>query len=273
MTVKSTSSHIVRSSLAGPLVNVRYSKDDAGSALLIHGVDGKKRGHASLRIAEKMSSVRTPIPAAEHVALSISDDNQKIGYVVIDIALPASEDMVGSVKKMMDQLPLIILSSAANEFERRARGLLETYPLPDPLADEHLALFAEEREARSNFLRTYSCYSSSEIADLSGSTNKNRAQQAHRWKHEGRVLGLSVDSGKEVYPAFQFDRRKPLKSIKALIERLSKYREPWDIAHWMVSSNDWLSGERPIDLLASKDQTQLERLNYAAEQEVASDVV
>jgi hypothetical protein len=54
-------------------------------------------------------------------------------------------------------------------------------------------------------------------------------------------------------PMFQFDPRLLTlrEAPRRVMEELHGVFDGWDIAHWYVRANDWLSGQRPLDLLES----------------------
>ena len=67
------------------------------------------------------------------------------------------------------------------------------------------------------------------------------------------------DSGRLVYPAFQFDDRgQPRPIIADVLPALGANVGAWQIALWLVSPNGWLDGARPIDRLDEDGKRVLE---------------
>jgi hypothetical protein len=83
---------------------------------------------------------------------------------------------------------------------------------------------------------------------------------------ERRIFSIQHE-GQELLPVFQFDALgKPRPIIRELLEIFARYkaRSDWDNALWFLTSNDWLDGATPLDLL-TEDQA---LVKDAAEQAV-----
>jgi len=105
-------------------------------------------------------------------------------------------------------------------------------------------------EARWEFLESYHGLTSSEVADLAGSTAKNRSATAHNW--QARLAIFPVEYQGDVYfPAFQFsDDGKPKRIIGDVLPLLRHAgMRGWEIAFWFTSQNGWLGGARPVDVM------------------------
>ena len=68
------------------------------------------------------------------------------------------------------------------------------------------------------------------------------------------IYGLDPDSG-----------YRPLKPLKAIIDVFKGHKEGWGVAYWFASTNSFLGGKRPMDLIRSEPSHVL----AAAEDEVA----
>ena len=113
-------------------------------------------------------------------------------------------------------------------------------------------------QARSDFLRRYEVLEAEDVHTLYGSRAKNKAALAARWRAEGKVFAME-DSGRLVYPAFQFDDRgRPRPIIADVLLALGANVGAWQIALWFVSPNGWLDGARPIDRLDEDSKRVLE---------------
>jgi hypothetical protein len=64
------------------------------------------------------------------------------------------------------------------------------------------------------------------------------------------LLSLTTGSGQVVYPAFQFDGRRPTPGMAAVLDALpAELVSRWTVASWLMSPDAELEGERPIDVL------------------------
>jgi hypothetical protein len=81
------------------------------------------------------------------------------------------------------------------------------------------------------------------------SRNGTRISRQAVHKRRG-LLSLTTGSGQLVYPAFQFDGRRPTPGLSAVLELLPEdLVSRWTVASWLVSPEVELAGERPIDVL------------------------
>ena len=64
----------------------------------------------------------------------------------------------------------------------------------------------------------------------------------------GRLLALESESGRKLYPAFQFSSSgRPYPEIARVLEAFGeKVETPYTIASWLVSPQDLLDGETPV---------------------------
>lgn len=89
-----------------------------------------------------------------------------------------------------------------------------------------------------------------QVHALCGSSARNRAALAARWRSERRIFGLPRQR-RWRFPRFQFDeeRGRPKAVIAATLAALGDAVGPWQTAVWFTSENGWLDGRRPVDLL------------------------
>lgn len=65
------------------------------------------------------------------------------------------------------------------------------------------------------------------------------------------LLALTTGSGRVVYPTFQFVDGRPVAGLAEVMDALpAQLVSRWTLASWLVTSQQELDGERPIDLLA-----------------------
>lgn len=93
-----------------------------------------------------------------------------------------------------------------------------------------------------------SFYDSEGVAKLLSRTGTPISRQAVH-KRRG-LLALTTGSGQVVYPAFQFDGRRLVPGLAAVLDSLPETLvSRWTVASWLVSPEAELEGARPIDVL------------------------
>jgi hypothetical protein len=120
-------------------------------------------------------------------------------------------------------------------------------------------------EARARLLSEFGALTSAQVADLVGSEARNRSSLAHRWRKEGRLLGVSY-RGTVWYPGFQFHDDEVVPAVAAVLHELTRAgMSDWETALWFTTPNGWLDERRPVDLLLGQPEVVAE----AARHEVA----
>jgi hypothetical protein len=86
-------------------------------------------------------------------------------------------------------------------------------------------------------------YRQSDVADLLGKSKQAVSADAG-------LLKLELRSGRLGYPVFQFDGRRLLPGMRAVVETLTPVVETsWTIASWLASPQPSWQGQRPLDRL------------------------
>lgn len=124
------------------------------------------------------------------------------------------------------------------------------------LSGEDSAVLDEDRllqlrlhaKARNEFTHRYAFVSSAELASVRGSTARNGAALANRWKREKRVFAIRLGRA-DSFPTFQLDEHgEPLPAVREILRALSGM-STWSVALWFGSRSEWLEGRRPADVL------------------------
>jgi hypothetical protein len=102
--------------------------------------------------------------------------------------------------------------------------------------------------ARAEFLEEVGALTSAQVAELAGSSARNRAALANRWRREGRIFAVTYRE-RLLYPAFQFDGEGNPRSLIAAVLAALPVTDPWAVALWFVACTGQLGDRRPIDLL------------------------
>jgi hypothetical protein len=117
------------------------------------------------------------------------------------------------------------------------------------------ALLQARRNAvlRTDFIREVEHFTSAQIADLAESKASNRSALAHRWRAEGKVLGVEWRD-QWLFPRFQFDEisGRPKPEIAATLTPFRRAgSSDWEVAAWFTGRHPWLRA-RPIDIFESE---------------------
>lgn len=114
--------------------------------------------------------------------------------------------------------------------------------------------FRTRNELRQQDLRQYlladaTWLTSSDLSDKAGFKNRNRSAGPNGWKQRGKIFAINVE-GHDRYPAYALDEAyQPLKILKEILAVFGETTSPWSIATWMGTTNGWLDGKKPKDVL------------------------
>ncbi|MGH3002912.1 MAG: hypothetical protein ACRDM1_09690 [Gaiellaceae bacterium] len=173
--------------------------------------------------------------------------------MVVQIKAPIREDRRG-----LDAVEEYV-KSLRGGLERVARQRLTLERLLDALTPEErppspAAVLQVRRnaEARKRLLEEFGALTSTEVAELAGSTAANRSATANRWRQEHRIFGVRHHDV-VYYPGFQFGSDgRPLPVLRDVLDVLSAHGlTDWEIALWFTTSARSLGDRRPVDLLAA----------------------
>lgn len=72
-----------------------------------------------------------------------------------------------------------------------------------------------------------------------------------RWLDQGRIFAL-VHRGNRIYASYAFDELgEPVPALRGVLQALKGYT-PFRVAAWFESTNAWLDGKRPREVLATR---------------------
>ena len=171
-----------------------------------------------------------------------------------------SKPVLTEIARVMPQLRAVV----AEEIDRALRqfvlaradvptddeGLIQQAMEKLPGKEEaHPWQLAQNAGARNGFrLQCGGLLSSKEVADLLGSTAKNRAALAKQLKDAGKALSVRLRN-QDYYPGFQFDHENQclypeMAEVLALLA--ADYDYGWQMALWFSCNNEWLGGNTPL---------------------------
>lgn len=106
--------------------------------------------------------------------------------------------------------------------------------------------------ARDTVLRDGHWLTAEQICSLAKHDKGSGNSQLQKWLGSGEMFAVN-HQGIDYFPAYGFDQQdtfRPLTSMAKVIETLGQSKDSWGLAYWFASSNSFLGGQRPQDLLA-----------------------
>jgi hypothetical protein len=138
-----------------------------------------------------------------------------------------------------------------NQLERESIQALVDQVEPARPAAKRIDL---EKRAIEAVLQGSEWSSAAEIGQRLDDRAVNPHAAVSRWQSAGRIFGID-HRGRKIYPSYVFDASgKPLPEVKEILSILSGY-SPFRIASWFESTNSFLGGKRPREVIASDPQT------------------
>ena len=182
-----------------------------------HAATGGARTSTSALLGERRTSGRSAGPAGSRAGARPTAHTELIEAFSEQLA---QYDPTGAIVARSDDL-----TAMARDAARRVLETASTWV-------EHLGSF----------------YDSGGVAALLSRTATPISRQAVH-KRRG-LLALTTGSGQVVYPAFQFEGRRPVPGLAAVLDELPEaVVSRWTVASWLVSAEAELEGARPIDVL------------------------
>jgi hypothetical protein len=189
----------------------------------------------------------------------------RVGRTILRDALQLA-GREGEASKLADALDSDALDSeeliiarwpnTGDEIRDRMDGLAAALT-PDEIPQPTELLQARRNAVmRRDMLSRFGYYTAEELADMHGSTAKNRYALATRWIRDGRVFAVPLGA-RGVFPAFQFDAdAKPYPVVTQTLAELPRAdMSPWGVGLWFYANNAWLPGEaRPAELIGAREQ-------------------
>ncbi|WLH29939.1 hypothetical protein [Pseudomonas canadensis] len=90
-----------------------------------------------------------------------------------------------------------------------------------------------------------------ELVELTAQTVDELTPDVYSLLREGRIFAIGY-GGVDYFPTFAFDAYgsyQPVPGLKAVIEVLATRKDAWGMAFWFGSSNSYLGGRQPKEVL------------------------
>lgn len=122
-------------------------------------------------------------------------------------------------------------------------------------------------KGKIRILHSGDCLTTQDVAELGGLTTVTACSELDAWVRDGRIFTVEHE-GIRYVPRYGLDPSagyRPLPSLAPVIECLAIKKEGWGMAFWFGSSNSYLGGRMPKDVLPKDPQAALD----AAKDEIA----
>ena len=177
------------------------------------------------------------------------------GVPVVHVVITEDDEIVADAQA---RDPGVVAFDLDEPFDRVVEALMPHRDVPGPGLLAQARRNASERLA---LIEEHGALTAEEIADLAGSTARNRRQTAHRWSVKERSIFGVEHHGRTLYPGFQFDpdTGRPLPAVAAALARLPTQLTGWALALWwdtpVPETDGWLT---PLEVL--RDPARVARL-------------
>lgn len=178
----------------------------------------------------------------------------KDGQVVAVVLDRSNEGEAKAIEQVLIQIVSLAQKSLASQNESTLSMLLETLlpkapPSPALLREAEMML-----RAKVAVLEGADWLTAAQIASIAGFSDKNPSAQLHKWKRDGAIFAIRRN-GIDYFPSYALDpdrEYRPYRGLKKIIDHFEGSKEGWGLAFWFQSTNSFLGGKRPMELLAKK---------------------
>lgn len=112
-----------------------------------------------------------------------------------------------------------------------------------------IAMLVEEGKKR--IISSGDWLTAGELSELTAQTVDELKAKVYRLMSEGRIFAISYE-GVDYFPTYAFDANggyQPVPALKAIIEILTTRKDDWGMAFWFGSSNSYLGGRQPKEVI------------------------
>ncbi|MEJ8816254.1 hypothetical protein WKW77_34785 [Variovorax ureilyticus] len=189
-------------------------------------------------------------------------------HVDLDPRQASHELTEKDIQQVQEMLPDLLAAVLAVRHERRlaARAtLVNLFAGRAEITPADSAQARMEGRARSAIQEGTDWYTAQQVAEFAKLRPGNPIGSVSRWKAQGRVFALR-QGNRDLYPRYALGGDfHPLPAMKNILQVLGKQSAEW-LTTWFESTNGFLGGRRPRELLLSDPARVLE----AAKDEVES---
>lgn len=115
-------------------------------------------------------------------------------------------------------------------------------------------------KGKTRILQSGDWLTAQEVAEVAGFKTVNSSAQTSKWKRSDRIFALRHE-GVDYFPVYGLDPStgyRPLKALAPIIQVLKSRKDDWGLAFWFGSTNSYLGGRMPKDVLKEDPASVLE---------------
>ncbi|MBV8048130.1 MAG: hypothetical protein JO171_13300 [Paludibacterium sp.] len=184
--------------------------------------------------------------------------------VVLTMEHARPRDSQALAETLLNLTPVISEIQQAHQsqqIEAVIRALVKPVPTPT-----HMLTQARMRASAINATFADGDWlTASELSQVAGFSMKNPSAQPNKWKRARQIFAVKHE-GIDYFPGYALDDDngyRPLPVIRDVLAKFGETKSDWLLAFWFSSTNGFLGGQRPKDLLKSAP----EKVIAAAEDE------
>ena len=175
-----------------------------------------------------------------------ASDNTKYELTVPGVPAELKEP----VREALEQLAPIVVDALRRQRREELRKVAEVLAPRVAIRRVNLKEANMRRAALEGLLTGDEWLTAADIGRLGGYSESNPAAPANRWKKERKIFAIR-HQGKDWFASYQLDGEyRPLAVISELLSLLGLRYDGWQIAAWFDSTNAFLKGKKPKELLA-----------------------
>ena len=176
----------------------------------------------------------------------------KSGQVLSFVLRESSEGEAKAIEQVIAQIIRLTQNTLTTRSSETLSSLVETLlpkEMPPPTLLKEARMMLRAKEA---VLNGADWLTAAQVASIAGLSQKNPSAQLHKWKRDGAIFAIRRN-GVDYFPGYALDpanEYRPYRSFKKVLEQFGESKDGGGLAYWFQSVNSFLSGKRPIDLLA-----------------------
>ncbi len=176
----------------------------------------------------------------------------KDGHVVAVVFDQSNAREAKVIEQALLQIVGLTQDSLTSLSEDTLSKLVEILLPKDALSPTLLREAATMLRAKVAVLASADWLTAAQVASIAGFSDKNSSAQLQRWKRDGAIFAIAR-SGIDYFPGYTLDPNldyRPYRALKKVIAHFEGAKDAWGVASWFQSSNSFLAGKRPMDILA-----------------------
>lgn len=181
-------------------------------------------------------------------------DKVKAERVIVLPVAQADAQHVGLLAQTLASVLSFIDAALCEQNEQTLKALVNAVVSkapPEPTLLREAAMLARSRKA---VLEGADWLTAAKLSELAGLSATNPSTQPNKWKRERRIFAIH-HNGVDYFPGYGLDPDadwRLRKALKSVLEVFGDEKDGWGLAYWFLSTNSFLGGRRPQDVLATQ---------------------